>query len=47
MLVSAVGRQMISARLARIVVFWVRKLSIATVMEICIKLPTAWGINRF
>ena len=47
MLVSAVGRQMISARLARIVVFWVRKLSIATVMEICIKLTTAWGINRF
>ena len=47
MLVSAVGRQMISARLARIVVFWVRKLSIATVMEISIKLTTAWGINRF
>ena len=38
MLVSAVGRQMVSARLARIVVFWVRKLSIAAVMEVYVKL---------
>ena len=47
MLVSAVGRQMVSARLARIVVFLVRKLSIATVMEICVKLTTARRIKRF
>ena len=46
MLNSAVGHQMVSARLARIVVFWVRKLSIATVMEICVKLTTARGILK-
>ena len=48
MLVSADGRdRMVSARLDRIVVFWVRKLSVATVMEICVKLTTARGVERF